>query len=108
MRENGVVTIFRPDGTSGRLISLGTVPAWVSRKDMLRNEGAGIYNDDRFDVRIEIRYLDNVRSGDLIFFGRAETNCVSPTECRRIESVTENKVGTAPHWHIAAEYRYSR
>ncbi len=106
MLENGVVTIFHPDRISGRLICLGTVPARVCKKQILRNDGAGTYSDDRFDIRIEIKHLQKVSPGDLVFFGRAESSCVRKSECRRIESVTENNFGTNPHWHLAAEYRY--
>ncbi len=106
MQNNGVVTIFRPHRQSGRLLCLGTVPAWIHKKEMLKSEGVGAYNDDRFDVRIGLEYLADICAGDLVFFGRAESSCVKASECRRIESVTKNIRGTAPHWHIAAEYRY--
>ncbi len=106
MQENGVVTIFRPDPASGRPVCLGTVPAWVNRKHMIRNDKAGVYNDDRFDVRIGLSHFEDVRAGDLVFFGRAESSCVNTAECRRIELVSKNEYGTAPHWHIAAEYKY--
>ncbi len=106
MQKNSVVTIFRPDRTAGRLVCLGTVPAWVSRKQFLRNDGAGVYADDRFDIRVEVGHLAEVASGDLVFFGRAESACVEPSECQRIVSVVKNDYGTVPHWHLAAEYRY--
>ncbi|MBR5155164.1 MAG: hypothetical protein IKW62_01605 [Clostridia bacterium] len=106
MRNNGVVTIFRPDKSALGLTCLGTVPAWTSRKMIARNDGAGTYNDDRFDIRVGIEHLPDVRTGDLVFFGRAESACVKASECRRISSVTKNSFGTTPHWHLAAEYRY--
>ncbi len=106
MRKNGVVTIFRPEQNSLGLVCLGTVPAWTSRKMAIRNDGAGTYNDDRFDVRIGMEYLSDVCAGDLIFFGRAESACVKASECRRISSVRKNDFGAAPHWHLATEYRY--
>ncbi len=106
MRKNGVVTIFRPEKGALGITCLGTVPAWTDRKLVVRNDGAGTYNDDRFDIRVEIRHLPEVRPGDLVFFGRAESACVRASECRRISTVTRNGFGTAPHWHLAAEYRY--
>ena len=106
MKENAVVTLFRPHRASGRLVCLGTVPAWVHQKHMLRNDGATTFNDDRFDIRIRLEFLADVCTGDLVFFGRAESACVKASECRRIQTVTKNQCGTAPHWHLAAEYIY--
>ncbi|MDO4743931.1 MAG: hypothetical protein Q4A86_00925 [Clostridia bacterium] len=106
MKENGVVTIFRRnDGASG-LLCMGTFPAWIHREESVRNDGAGMHQDDRFDVRIKTEYIPDIQTGDLIFFGRAESACVKASECRRIAVATFNGFGSFPHWHLRSEYRY--
>ena len=106
MRANGVVTLFRPnEGLSG-ILCLGTVPAWVYREELVKNDGAGVYKDDHFDVRIEKEFVDDVRAGDFIFFGRAESGSVKIAECERIASAILNDFGRTPHWHLRSGYRY--
>jgi hypothetical protein len=85
---------------------MGTFPAWVYLEKSTKNDGAGMHNDDRFDVRIKAAYTKDIQVGDLIFFGRAETACVKATECRRIDVAIFNRVGSFPHWHLRSEYRY--
>ena len=106
MTTNGVVTLFRPNGGSLGILCLGTVPAWVHREKLIKNDGAGVYKDNHFDVRIEKGYIDDVREGDLIFFGRAESGSVSLVECERIASAILNDFGRVPHWHLRSGYRY--
>lgn len=106
MRENGVVTLFRRNNSSSGLLCMGTFPAWVYLEESIKNDGVGIHNDDRFDVRIRAEYIKDIQAGDLIFFGRAETACVKATECRRIDVAIFNGAGSFPHWHLRSEYRY--
>ncbi len=104
--KNGVVTVFRIAPNGDALTCLGTVPAWIYREEILRNDQSGAYRDDRFDIRIEKAYMDDIRPGDFVFIGRAESACVHVSECVRVSSVVDNSFGTNPHWHLAAEYRY--
>lgn len=106
MTENSVITLFRPNSGASGLLCLGTVPAWVNREEVIKNDGRGIYTDDNFDIRIKRKCVKNIKPGDLVFFGRAESSCVRASECRRIAAVTLNEVGTNPHWHLRSEYRY--
>ncbi len=106
MTTNGVVTLFRTGVGSLGILCLGTVPAWVHREKLIKNDGAGVYKDDHFDVRIEKKYMDDVQAGDLIFFGRAESGSVKLSECERIASVILNDCGNSPHWHLRSGYRY--
>lgn len=106
MTENGVVTLFRSGRGASGLLCLGTVPAWVYREDAIRNDGGGVFSDDRFDVRIKTEYVKDIKSGDLIFFGRAETGCVDVSECRQIAEVRLNTFGTSPHWRLSSLRRY--
>ena len=104
--RNGVVTVFRISSTDGSLACKGTVPAWIYKEEILRNDQSGVHHDDRFDIRIEKSCLDDIRAGDFVFIGRAESSCVRVSECVRISSVVDNNFGSNPHWHLAAEYRY--
>ncbi len=104
--RNGVVTVFRITPGNDDLACLGTVPAWIHREEILRNDQSGVYQGDRFDIRIEKAYMDDIRTGDFVFIGRAESSCVHISECVRISSVVDNNFGSTPHWHLAAEYRY--
>lgn len=104
--KNGVVTVFRITSKERNLACLGTVPAWIYKEEVLRNDKSGAYRADRFDIRIEKAYMDDVRTGDFVFVGRAESACVHISECVRISSVVDNNFGSTPHWHLAAEYRY--
>ncbi len=106
MTENGVVTLFRAGSGASGLLCLGTVPAWVYREDAVRNDGAGVFTDDRFDVRIRAEHAENIQAGDLIFFGRAETGCVDVTECRQVAEVAFNSFGSNPHWRLSSSRRY--
>lgn len=106
MKTNGVVTLFRPNAGHLGVLCLGTVPAWVKRESLIKNDGAGVYKDDHFDVRIEKKHIADLCAGDLIFFGRAETGSVPLAECVRIASVILNDFGKAPHWHLRSGYRY--
>lgn len=106
MTENGVVTLFRAGSGASGLLCLGTVPAWVYREDAVRNDGAGIFAEDRFDVRIKAEYTEDIQTGDLIFFGRAEAGCVDVAECRQIAEVAFNSFGTTPHWRLSSSRRY--
>lgn len=106
MITNGVVTVFSPDRSTGRLLCKGTFPAWTHCEKRMRNDGAGVYSDDRFDVRIQLGCVEDISIGDLIFLGRAEAGCVQTGECKRISTVTCNETGSSPHWHLKAEYIY--
>lgn len=106
MTENSVVTLFRPGSGASGILCLGTVPAWVSREKIVKNDSRGVYSEDSFDVRIKTQHLINIMPGDLIFFGRAETGCAELSECQRIAAVTLNDFGTNPHWHLRSEYKY--
>ena len=107
MSENGVVTVFRPYSGETGILCLGTFPAWVKHEKAIKNDAAGVYQDDRFDVRIKKEHIDDIEVGDLLFFGRAEAGCVKTSECRRIAVVSLNSFGLNQHWHLRSEYRYS-
>ena len=106
MTENGVVTLLRAGSGASGLLCLGTVPAWIYREEAVRNDGGGLFADDRFEVRIKAEYTEDIQAGDLVFFGRAETGCVDVSECRQIAEVVLNSFGTAPHWRLSSSRRY--
>ena len=101
-----MVTLFRPRRGASGLLCLGTFPAWVKCEARVRNSGMGVFQDDRFDIRLKLVHISDILPGDLVFFGRAEAGCVKATECRRIDVVNRNGFGGAPHWHLRSEYRY--
>ena len=101
-----MVTLFRAGSGASGLLGLGTVPAWLYREEAVRNDGGGIFAEDRFDVRIRAEYTEDIQTGDLIFFGRAETGCVDVTECRQVAELSFNSFGTTPHWRLSSSRRY--
>lgn len=105
MIENQVVTLFRLDHLESKLVCKGTVPAWVYRKSGIRNQGNGVYSDERFDVRIAKKHIDDIETGDFIFFGRAESSCAHLSECHRVDVVSLNNFGLCPHWHLVSKYK---
>lgn len=104
MPENGVVTVFCIDGKKENYVSRGSVRAWIRHQARLRDQGNGTRICDTFDVRIALGLLDEVKPGDLIFFGEADTAEIA--QCRRVAAVRRNNFGRTPHWHIEAEYMY--
>ncbi|MBE7024234.1 MAG: hypothetical protein E7412_07210 [Ruminococcaceae bacterium] len=106
MRENGVVTLFTLDEKKESFVKLGVYPAWIYHKERLRNTEKGVYKRDNFDVRIKHDLLERVSLGDLVFFGELPKQEFELSQCRRISAVSENNIGSCPHWHIQAEYEY--
>lgn len=102
MTQNSVVTLFRMTQEE-TLFCMGTVPAWVVFKDGVKNDGFGVCEYDRFDVRIKAEYIRDIKAGDYIFFGRAESSCADITECKRVGSVVLNKCTSFSHWHLKSE-----
>ncbi|MBO4941682.1 MAG: hypothetical protein J6D15_05725 [Clostridia bacterium] len=106
MLENGVVTVFSQKTKGGDFVKIACCPAWIYKKERLRNKADGVYLRDSFDVRIGLSHLENVSVGDLIFFGEIEESDFFAGKCRRIATITKNEKGTFPHWHLWAEYEY--
>lgn len=106
MVTNGVVTLFRAGEKGGDFKSLGSFPAWVQRKQRLKNTNEGFYLCDDYDVRIPQPSLENVAPGDLIYFGRLAEKDFRVEKCRKVAAATENAYGGSPHWHLEAEVQY--
>ncbi len=105
MTQNGVVTLFRPNEGGEGFLCLGTVPAWIYRRDGIKSDGMGIYSDVRFDVRISTMHIKDIRTGDYVFFGRAESSCANLDECSRVDALVLNGYGLHPHWHLKSEHK---
>lgn len=106
MITNGFVTLFCSTEPCGEFKRAGVFPAWIRRKQRLRNTAEGIFLCDTFDVRIENQHLKSVAVGDLIYFGELEESEFRPEKCRKVAAATENTFGTVPHWHLEAEVQY--
>ena len=106
MQTNSFVTLFRFDEASGEYSRIGSFAAWVYMQSRTRTDSGGTYPHDIFDVRIPCKIKGGVKTDDLISFEK--TSAASPVigECSRIAAVTENRIGSCPHWHIEAENQY--
>ncbi len=106
MCVNGVVTLFALDADGESFVRRGEFPAWIYHKERLRNTEKGVYKRDNFDIRVERNILENVKTGDLVFFGKMNSEKPDISKCRRVSAVSDNSFGANPHWHFQAEYEY--
>lgn len=106
MLVNSYVTLMRFDETSGEYVCIGTYSAWVHRQRRTRTEKGGAYSRDVFDVRIPHRIDGGIAPDDLIYFGLSNSVLPTPNQCSRVAAVTQNSIGSCPHWHVEAENQY--
>lgn len=105
MISNSCVTLFRYSPSGGGYVRLGTYPAWVHRRAKLKSESGGAMSRDGFDIRIDAARLGEACVGDMVYFGTA--NEFDAAVCRRVDAVSDNRFGSAAHWHLRAEFDYS-
>lgn len=105
MISNGFVTVFCVSEDKEEFKRKGPFPAWTYRNRRIKTEANGIRESDKFDIRISLEMLDDVCPGDLVFFGKTDTDA-DMARCRRVASVKRNSFGIRPHWHLETEYIY--
>lgn len=106
MNTNSFVTLFRFEETTGEYTRIGSFAAWVYRQSRTRSDSGGTYPHDVFDVRIPCKIKDGVKTDDLIAFEKTSASAPVIENCSRVAAVTQNRIGSCPHWHIEAETRY--
>ncbi len=106
MLTNSKITFFGFNKAHGKYENCGCHPAWVQKKERIKNSDFGVRKCDRFDVRVSLTYDLSVTVGDLIYFGEQTATYPELSKCVRISGITKNNFGSEPHWHFEAENEY--
>ena len=106
MITNGFVTLYRFDNSLGEYTRIGSFSAWIYRQMRTKTTPDGVQAREVYDVRIPHKIDAGLKSGDLIFFEKTYSHHPDLRLCSRVAAVTENRTGSAVHWHIEAENQY--